>query len=144
MKKKILLFFVFISLSSLGQKNIHPLEAENNYVKLSIYKKISSDKLTKKDSANFKFIESGTLVFVKNFKKLIRKNSRNKNASLMPESRAYMPLNQHKKRHSATITKQDSLNFKFEDKATLILISNKKNYQNSQGATFLKVYTDIV
>lgn len=153
MKKKILLFFVLISLNSLGQKKIHPLETENNYVKLSIYKKISSEKLTKKDSANFKFIEGDTLVFVKNIKKLIRKSSRNKNASLMHESRAYMPLNQYKKRHSPIITKQDSLNFRFKDKDTLILISNKKFYQNRQGvsipyepksAAFLKVYTDIV
>ncbi|UAM99670.1 hypothetical protein K8354_07650 [Polaribacter litorisediminis] len=153
MKKNMLLWFVFISLNSLGQKKIHPLETENNYVKLSIYKKISSEKLTKKDSANFKFIKGDTLVFVKNLKKLIRKSSRNKNASLMHASRAYMPLHQYKKRHSEIITKQDSLNFRLKDKDTLILISNKKFYQNKQGVSipyepkgdeFLKVYTDIV
>jgi CRISPR/Cas system-associated endoribonuclease Cas2 len=155
MKKKItLLLALFICINLNSQTKGNPLnKTENNYIRLSLYKEIFSKKLTKKDSSKFKFSKGDTLVYIKNFKKLLKKYSKNKNASLFHRKMSYMPLKQYKKRHTKIITKEDSLHFKFKDNDTLILISNKGFYKNQKrisvnyepkDSLFLEIYKDVV
>lgn len=155
MKKSIaFILFAFICFNNFSQKNkTISHNVKNTYIKLSHYLNIVNRGLTKKELTNIKIENGDTLVFVKNFKKLIEKNSKNKRKNIFFKKRAYMPLNQYKKRYSKTITKEDSLNFKYKDKDTLILISNKDFYKNQtritvdyepKDSTFLETYKDVV
>ncbi len=61
----------------------------------------------------------------------------------------YIPLNSYKKKFDVPLTKEDSLNFRFRDNDTLVLV---KNYKRSKGvsvpyepkdSTFLKYYKKV-
>ena len=148
-----ILFYPLIISSQLKNKNLEQQEYIPNYIKIDIFRKITNKKLTKKDLKKIKIINGDTLVYVKNIEKLFGIKSNHKDGSLAYKSKSYMPLYQYKKRYSTKITKEDTLNFIFKDKDTLIEISNKDFYKNKKrvrvpyepkDSTFLEIYKDIV
>ena len=130
------------------------INKDSTFIKLKFYKEIfKNEKLTDIDSERIKITNGDTLILVTNFKKFRRKASKIKEISFQKHSRAYMPLWQYKKMHKEAITKQDSINFLFKEKDTLILISDKYFYKNQQRVSvpyepksdeFLETYKDIV
>ena len=117
------------------------------YLPLRLYKIQSNKILTKNDSINFKFKNGDTLVRIKsseiNWKLL-------KSSRAFFSKRAYMPLRQYKRRFKKPITKEDSLNFKYKNNDTLVLLKNyipPKGIQvtyETKDSTFLEIYKDII
>lgn len=154
--KKLIIFALILctSFSVYCQKNEKTnKKSEGSYIKLKFYKEIFKKKLTKKDSVNFKITDGDTLVFVKNFQKLIKEAKKNKEVSHFSESKSFVSLKQYKKHYSKTITREDTLNFHFKDNDTLVLISNKPFYKKRKrvivpyepkDSTFLEAYKDVV
>ena len=155
MKKKIsviILTLLCLNIYSQNKENKFTTP-KKDYIKLSIYKKIFNKKLTKKDSAKFKFSDGDTLVYVKNLHKKIGRKSKQHKSSLKHRTKSYMPLYQYKRMYSRIITKEDSLNFEFHKNDTLILVSDKDFYKNQtrvkvpyevKDSSFLETYKDVV
>ncbi|AOW20228.1 hypothetical protein [Urechidicola croceus] len=67
-KKTFTLLFAFIVSYGYSQKHEHTIDTiVKNYIPLKLYKRSFTEKLTKKDSLNFKFKDNDTLVLVDNF-----------------------------------------------------------------------------
>lgn len=148
MKKVVIIFILFLSNSFFSQEFDDKI-----YIKLSDFKNLFPSKKIALNSDNLRVLHGDTLILI-NKKKLSAKGADSLNYFKKAQrTRAYIPINQYKKKYQLKITKEDSLNFIYKDNDTLILISNKSFYKPNNSvkvpyepkdSIFLETYKDVV